>query len=75
MMSSTDHGASVDELQFSLKSVFMVDVRFELTTNDPSRSFDDVICEGISWLGYGLMPSQMTSSTDHGSSVDEIQFS
>ena len=36
---------------FSLKSVFMVDVRFELTTNDP-WSVDDAICKGNSPLGY-----------------------
>ena len=29
----------------------MVDVRFELTTNDPCPA-DDTICEGISPLGY-----------------------
>ena len=29
----------------------MVDVRFELTTNDP-WSVDDAICESISSLGY-----------------------
>ena len=29
----------------------MVDVRFELTTNDPC-SAEDAICEGISPLGY-----------------------
>ena len=29
----------------------MVDVRFELTTNDP-WSVDDAICEGTSPLGY-----------------------
>ena len=29
----------------------MLDVRFELTTNDP-WSFDDAICEGISLWGY-----------------------
>ena len=29
----------------------MVDVRFELTTNDP-WSVDDDICEGTSPLGY-----------------------
>ena len=29
----------------------MVEVRFELTTNDP-WSVDDAICEGISPLGY-----------------------
>ena len=36
---------------FLLKSVFMVDVRVELTTNNP-WSVDDAICEGISPLGY-----------------------
>ena len=41
----------LEEIRFSLKSVFMVDVRFELTTNDP-WSVDDAICEGISPLGY-----------------------
>ena len=41
----------MEEIRFSLKSVFMVDVRFELTTNDP-WSVDDAICEGISPLGY-----------------------
>ena len=40
-----------EEIDFSLKSVFMVDVRFEFTTNDP-WSLDDAICEGISPLGY-----------------------
>ena len=40
-----------EEIRFSLKSVFMVDVRFELTTTDP-WSVDDAICEGISPLGY-----------------------
>ena len=40
-----------EEIRFSLKSVFMVDVRFRLTTNDP-WSVDDAICEGISQLGY-----------------------
>ena len=43
------------------QNVFMVDVRFELTTNDPWSvelttndpwSVDDAICEGISPLGY-----------------------
>ena len=34
----------VRKYAFSLKSVFMVDVRFELTTNDP-WSVDDAICE------------------------------
>ena len=29
----------------------MVDVKFELTINDP-WSVDDAICEGISTLGY-----------------------
>ena len=40
-----------EEIHFSLKSVFMVDVRFELTTNDPWSAVD-AICEGISPLGY-----------------------
>ena len=40
-----------EEIHFSLKSVFMVDVRFELTTNDP-WFVDDAICEGISPFGY-----------------------
>ena len=40
-----------EEIRFSLKSVFMVDVRFELTTNDP-WSVDDAIGQGISPLGY-----------------------
>ena len=30
----------------------MVDVRFELTTNDPWSVNDAIICEGISPLGY-----------------------
>ena len=30
----------------------MVDVRFELTTNDPPCPADDGICEGVSLLGY-----------------------
>ena len=33
------------------KSVFMVDVRFELTTNYP-WSVDDAICQDTSTLGY-----------------------
>ena len=37
-------GSWHEEIDFSLKSVFMVDVRFELTTNDP-WSVDDAICE------------------------------
>ena len=40
-----------EEFHFSFKSVFMMDVRFELTTNDP-WSVDDAICVGISPLGY-----------------------
>ena len=35
----------MSKFTFSLKSVFIVDVRFELTTNDP-WSVDDAICEG-----------------------------
>ena len=38
-------------IHLSLKRVFMVDMRFELTTNDP-WSVDDAICEGIIPLGY-----------------------
>ena len=33
-----------EEIHFSLKTVFMVDVRFELTTNDPWSAVD-TICE------------------------------
>ena len=40
-----------EEINFSLNSVFMVDVRFELTTNEPCPA-DDAICEGISPLDY-----------------------
>ena len=40
-----------EEIRFSLKSVFIVDVRVELTTNDP-WSVDDAIFQGISPLGY-----------------------
>ena len=32
-----------EEIQLSLNSVFMVDAKFELTTNDP-WSVDDAIC-------------------------------
>ena len=38
-------------MNLSLKSVFMVDARFGLTTNDP-WSVDDAICLGTSPLGY-----------------------
>ena len=48
---SDSSDSRLEEIHFSLKSVFMVDVRFELTTNDPC-SVDDAICEGISRLGY-----------------------
>ena len=40
----------------------MVDVRFELTTNDP-WSGDDVICEGISPLGYLQKVNQSPTQT------------
>ena len=48
----------------------MVDVRFELTTNDP-WSVDDAICEGISPLGYwqkvNLLPvAQRTNAFTNG---------
>ena len=39
----------------------MVDVRFELTTNDP-WSVDDAICEGISPLGYWQQVNQSTQT-------------
>ena len=41
----------------------MVDVRFELTTNDP-RSVDDAICWGIiSPLGYWLKVNRSPTQT------------
>ena len=40
----------------------MVDVRFELTTNDP-WSADDAICEGISPLGYWQKVNQSPPQT------------
>ena len=40
----------------------MVDVRFELTTNDP-WSVDDAICEGISPLGYWQKLNQSPTQT------------
>ena len=40
----------------------MVDVRFELTTNDP-WSVDDAICEGISPLGYWQKVNQSSTQT------------
>ena len=43
--------SSHEEIRFSFKNVFTVDVRFELTTNDP-WAIDDAICKGISPLGY-----------------------
>ena len=50
-------------MSFSLKNVFMVDVRFELTTNDP-RSVDDAICWGIiSPLGYWLKVNRSPTQT------------
>ena len=42
----------------------MVDVRFELTTNDP-WSVDDAICEGISPLGYWQKVNQSPTQTKH----------
>ena len=47
----TDKRDNHEEIHFFFKNVFMVDVRFELTTNGP-WSVDDAICEGISPLGY-----------------------
>ena len=40
----------------------MVNVRFELTTNDP-WSVDDAICEGISPLGYWQKVNQSPTQT------------
>ena len=40
----------------------MVDVRFELTTNDP-WSVDDAICEGISPLGSWQKVNQSPTQT------------
>ena len=40
----------------------MVDVRFELTTNDP-WSVDDAICEGICPLGYWQEVNQSPTQT------------
>ena len=40
----------------------MVDVRFELTTNDP-WSADAAICEGISPLGYSQKVNQSPTHT------------
>ena len=41
----------------------MVDVRFELTTNDP-WSVDHAICEGISPLGYWQQVNQSPTQTE-----------
>ena len=52
----------------------MVDVRFELTTNDP-WSVDDAICEGISPLGYWQEVNQSPTQTKPYNNVhwlDEI---
>ena len=51
-----------EEIRFSSKRVFMVDVRFELTTNDPCPA-DDAICEGISPLGYWQKVNQSPTQT------------
>ena len=40
----------------------MVDLGFELTTNDP-WSVDDAICEGISPLGYWQKVNQSPTQT------------
>ena len=40
----------------------MVDVRFELTTNEPCPA-DDAICEGISPLGYWQKVNQSPAQT------------
>ena len=41
-------------MHFSLKSVFVMNARFELTTNDPCPT-DDAICYGLRPLGYELV--------------------
>ena len=43
----------------------MVDVRFELTTNDP-WSVDDAICDGISPLGYWQEVNCQSGDPEHG---------
>ena len=40
----------------------MVDVRFELTTNDPCPA-DDTICEGISPLGHWQEVNQSSTQS------------
>ena len=48
----------------------MVDVRFELTTNDP-WSVDDAICEGISPLGYWQKVNQSPTQSKPYSAICE----
>ena len=52
----------------------MVDVRFELTTNDP-WSVDDAICEGISPLGYWLKVNQSPTQTKPYTTIDTCKNS
>ena len=53
------------KLTFLLKSDFMVNVRFELTTTDPCPA-DDAICEGLSPLGERSKVNQSpTQSKPH----------
>ena len=40
----TQNGIAIRKCHFSLKSVFMVDVRFELTTSSSSSPSDGAIC-------------------------------
>ena len=52
----------------------MVDVRFELTTNDP-WSVDDAICEGISPLGYWQEVNQSPTQTKpYNTSLSNLYF-
>ena len=51
----------------------MVDVRFELTTNDP-WSVDDAICEGISPLGYCCTGKRFTNRLPKLSLITLLHF-
>ena len=58
---------------FSLKSVFMVDVRFELMTNDPCPA-DDAICECISPLGNWQEVNQSPTQTKPYNTTHTTRF-
>ena len=51
----------------------MVDVRFELTTNDPCPAVD-AICEGISPLGYLRKVNQSPTQTKPYNSCAFLRF-